>query len=217
MWKGAVLAAMCGAIAWAQAPKVLRATLNADYSEQARMARLQGTVLLSATIGPDGRAHNIAVLNSLGLGLDESAVAAAAIRQFTPRPSPVELELEVNFRLPADEAGWSMSRAKFSVPEGASQPVLRKASFTSTTVPALRSPVRVAFDIDPQGVPANIQVEISPDPKMDDEVIAMIREWRFEAALRDGSAVVAHAVFDLSAGLNPRAPGALQIAPRKKQ
>ena len=43
------------------------------YSEEARAAKYQGTVLLYCEIGPDGRASHIRVLESLGLGLDEQA------------------------------------------------------------------------------------------------------------------------------------------------
>ena len=46
------------------------------YSEEARAAKYQGTVLLYCEIGPEGRASHIRVLESLGLGLDEQAIAA---------------------------------------------------------------------------------------------------------------------------------------------
>jgi hypothetical protein len=49
------------------------------------------------------------------------------------------------------------------------------------------SPTRL--DINQRGVPFNIQVDKSSDKDLDDEVIAMIREWRFEAALNGGVGV----------------------------
>jgi outer membrane biosynthesis protein TonB len=73
--------------------------------------------------------------------------------------------------------------------------------------------------VDAQGLPANIQVEDSSDPKCSDEVMALIREWRFQAALNDGTAVQSHARFDLTRGLGA---GELHIdmapaPPQKKQ
>jgi len=74
------------------------------YTEEARNAKLQGTVVLATTIGTDGRAGNIQVLKSLGLGLDEKAIEA--VKQWKFRPAiqdgkPVESthHVEVLFRL----------------------------------------------------------------------------------------------------------------------
>jgi TonB family protein len=74
------------------------------YTEEARIARLQGTVLISAEIGADGLAHNIQVVRGLGLGLDERAVETIQQWIFKPgmkdgQPVPVMASIEVNFRL----------------------------------------------------------------------------------------------------------------------
>lgn len=45
-----------------------------DYSDEARKAKYQGTVVLSVVVGPDGRAHDPHVQRSLGMGLDEKAI-----------------------------------------------------------------------------------------------------------------------------------------------
>lgn len=70
--------------------------------------------------------------------------------------------------------------------------------------------------MDAQGIPTNIRVDESSDPKWNDEVTALIREWRFRAALNNGSAVEAHGFIDLTRGLVSPAP-AVELAPRKKQ
>jgi len=44
-----------------------------EYSEEARKAKYQGTVLLYVEVDPSGKAINMRVLHSLGLGLDESS------------------------------------------------------------------------------------------------------------------------------------------------
>ena len=71
------------------------------YSEEARAAKLQGSVLLYVVVGEDGRAHNIRVVKSLGLGLDENAVASVGNWRFQPgakgdQPVAVEATVEVN-------------------------------------------------------------------------------------------------------------------------
>jgi TonB family protein len=74
------------------------------YSEEARTAKYQGTVLLSIEVAPDGTAQNIAVQRGLGLGLDEKAIEAVRRWKFKPgmkdgEPVTVAATIEVNFRL----------------------------------------------------------------------------------------------------------------------
>jgi TonB family protein len=75
-----------------------------EYSDQARVAKFQGTVLLSVVIDSDGLAKNIQVIRALGMGLDEQAVQAVMQWKFKPgtragMPVPVQAQIEVNFRL----------------------------------------------------------------------------------------------------------------------
>ncbi len=85
------------------APVVL-SKIDPEYSEEARKAKYQGTVLLYIEVDPNGRATNIKVLHSLGLGLDEKAIDAVRKWKFRPgskdgRPITVAASIEVNFRL----------------------------------------------------------------------------------------------------------------------
>jgi protein TonB len=75
-----------------------------EYSEQARQAKYQGSVMLWAIIGPDGRPRNLRVARSLGMGLDEKAAEAVSRWRFEPalkdgRPVAVQISIEVVFRL----------------------------------------------------------------------------------------------------------------------
>jgi TonB family protein len=75
-----------------------------EYSEEARKAKYQGTVTLYVEVTPDGKASNIRVLHSLGLGLDEKAIEAVKQWKFRPgmkdgKPVTVQASIEVNFRL----------------------------------------------------------------------------------------------------------------------
>ena len=85
------------------APKLLSKQEPA-YSEDARAAKLQGTVTLQIVIDVDGVAKDVQVLQSLGYGLDEKAVEAVTVWKFQPGtmngvPVPVQAKIEVNFRL----------------------------------------------------------------------------------------------------------------------
>jgi TonB family protein len=85
------------------APRILYAP-DPDYSEEARRAKYQGTVTLWLVVGPDGRPRDARVARSLGMGLDEKAVAAVRQWKFEPamkdgRPVAVQINVEVNFRM----------------------------------------------------------------------------------------------------------------------
>ncbi|MGO9230652.1 MAG: energy transducer TonB [Bryobacteraceae bacterium] len=75
-----------------------------EYSEEARKAKYQGTVVLAVEVDPSGRAINPRVVRSLGLGLDEKAMEAVRQWKFKPgyhngKPVTVAATIEVNFRL----------------------------------------------------------------------------------------------------------------------
>jgi TonB family protein len=75
-----------------------------EYSEEARKAKFQGTVLLSVIVDDKGNPRDIKVLRPLGLGLDEKAIEAVQKWRFRPgylngKPVAVAAQIEVNFRL----------------------------------------------------------------------------------------------------------------------
>jgi protein TonB len=75
-----------------------------DYSEEARRANFQATVILYIEIGLDGRATNIRVMRRAGLGLDEKAIEAVRQWRFTPalagsEPVVAPATVEIGFRL----------------------------------------------------------------------------------------------------------------------
>ncbi len=86
-----------------ESPRLLR-NVSPRYSQQARNAKLEGAVKLAVEVGEDGRAHNIRIVEGLGLGLDESAVEAVKGWKFSPgikdgEPVRVAANIQVRFRL----------------------------------------------------------------------------------------------------------------------
>ena len=75
-----------------------------EYSEEARKAKYSGEVMLSIVVNTAGRAIDIHVIKSLGMGLDEKAMEAVAKWTFKPGtnkgvPVNVRANVAVNFRL----------------------------------------------------------------------------------------------------------------------
>jgi len=74
------------------------------YTEEGRLSRIQGVVILEAVIDAAGDVHNVKVLKGLPMGLSEAAVEAARQWKFKPatldgRPVPVFLNLTIRFSL----------------------------------------------------------------------------------------------------------------------
>lgn len=75
-----------------------------EYSEEARKAKFQGTVVLYVVVDEKGMPRDIKVVRALGLGLDEKAVEAVEKWRFRPgylngKAVAVAATIEVNFRL----------------------------------------------------------------------------------------------------------------------
>jgi periplasmic protein TonB len=80
------------------------ATPDPEYTEQARIAKTQGTCILWLIVDDQGRPRDIRVVRGLGFGLDAKAIEAVKQWKFQPamkdgRPVNVQISVEVGFRL----------------------------------------------------------------------------------------------------------------------
>ena len=85
------------------APSLL-SKVEPEYSEEARKAKFQGTVVLYVVVDEKGQPQQLRVVRPLGLGLDEKAIEAVQKWRFRPgfkdgKPVAVAATVEVNFRL----------------------------------------------------------------------------------------------------------------------
>jgi len=83
---------------------VLLWKIEPEYTDEARRAKIQGTVILRIEVDTRGQAQNITVRQSLGLGLDERAIEAVRRWRFRPgyrdgKPWVTAAMVQVNFRL----------------------------------------------------------------------------------------------------------------------
>lgn len=84
-------------------PRLL-SQVQPEYTEAARKAMLEGTVVLSLEVDRDGLARNIRIQHGLGMGLDEKAIEAVKQWRWAPgmwdgKPVPLYSTVEVNFRI----------------------------------------------------------------------------------------------------------------------
>jgi len=91
-------------VAQLQTPPKVVSKVEPAYTDEARTAKIQGPVVLSLMIDPQGRPHKIQVTKSLDKGLDQQAIAAIEQWHFAPgikdgKPVRAAATIEVNFRL----------------------------------------------------------------------------------------------------------------------
>ena len=84
-------------------PKLLL-TVNPAFSNEARSAKYQGSLIVSVYVGTDGRIHRPSIARKLGLGLDENALNVLPLWRFEParkldKPFALQQSVEINFHL----------------------------------------------------------------------------------------------------------------------
>jgi protein TonB len=78
--------------------------VRADYTDEARRANITGEVVLEIVVRRDGTVGDVRILQRLGAGLDQRAIAAVRQWRFAParlKGSPVDVivEVAVEFKL----------------------------------------------------------------------------------------------------------------------
>ncbi len=83
---------------------VLIFSVEPEFSEEARKAKVAGNVLVNLYVDQNGNPSHVRVIRGVGMGLDEKAVEAVRQYKFKPamengKPVLVELNVEVNFQI----------------------------------------------------------------------------------------------------------------------
>lgn len=204
------------------APQDLLTRADPDYSEEARVAELEGTVIVRAAGGADPRGHpeDLRVDRSLGLGLDEQA--SLAVQQWRFKPNATPTSVAVDFSQHFKPSRWHLIGVDFHPPEGATRPRVLSAFYPSGAgvfngaaieegrllgAIGRQAFVALSFDVDESGVPTHIQVDRSSDIVWNDQATTVLRAWRFTPGMKDGKPVTVPCQFDFAWGprnLDPR-------------
>jgi protein TonB len=83
---------------------VLIYSVEPEFSEEARKAKVAGNVLVNLWVDTNGNPSHVHVIRGVGMGLDEKAMEAVRQYRFKPamengKPVLVELNVEVNFQI----------------------------------------------------------------------------------------------------------------------
>jgi len=176
-----------------------------EYTEEARVAELEGTVVLLGVIGEDGFAHDLEVMQPLGLGLDENAIEAVKQWHFAPNvnqvpPQKITTQIAVDFRLSTKQSRWHLIQVEFDTPAGIARPAFVNALYPigaglgpeameeGRLVVAMGrlATATLAFQVDEHGVPVNFQVANNSEPVWGSEATALVGQWRFTPGMKNG-------------------------------
>jgi TonB family protein len=210
-------------------PKLL-VDIPAQYSVEARVAGLEGTVYLVGTVAADGLATNFHVTQPLGLGLDEAAMQAASQWNFKVAASstpPVQSTIiRTYFLLPSKESRWHLLRVVFATPEGVSRPHFLSAPYPAgegvhppardfsslLKVMGRQAVVTLVFEVDEAGHPVLIRVQEATQPIWGDEAVSIVRNWQFSPARKNGVPVRVLCTVDLVWGEKQFTQHSLEVA-----
>jgi TonB family protein len=178
-----------------------------EYTDQARLAELEGTVVLTGLIDQEGFARNLEVASPLGLGLDEKAIEAAKQWHFLPVVDQSKLSVAtrfaVEFRLSAKQSRWHLIQVQFENPPGTAPPVFvnvlypigagigPEAMEEGRLVVAMGrlATARLRFEVDEHGVPSHFKIPNASEGIWGSEAMALVGQWRFTPGMRNGLAV----------------------------
>jgi periplasmic protein TonB len=118
------------------------------YPEMAKRARVQGTVILEATISPQGKVTDVKVLRGIPM-LDEAALSAVRQWTYTPTmlngvPVPVIMSVTVNFKLDGSGGGAPSVSAAPKKEEKAAKEQPKQEPAPAAAAPAPQAPAPAA-------------------------------------------------------------------------
>ena len=185
-------------------PPRLTHKVEPTYTEAARTAHVSGSVRLTLVVNESGTAEGIRVVRSLDAGLDQAAIDAVSQWQFEParkkgQAVPAAATIEVNFRL-VDDASAAQAA-------GVAEP--RRTRKVAPLYPAeakrdgVQGKVVLRVVINAEGIPENIRVATSVDPRLDQAAMEAVEQWRYEPAMKDGKAVAVETSIDVNFTLAP--------------
>jgi TonB family protein len=173
-----------------------------QYSEEARIAGLEGTVMVQGVIAADGSARGLQVTRHLGLGLDERALEAVSQWRFDAG-SAGSMQWGLDFTLPEKQSHWHLVGVEFQAPAGVLRPAFARADYPVgpgigvaaydeaqlLNVIGRAASVTLAFDIDERGDPGNFKVLTASEDIWGPQAAMLVRTWRFFPGMKAGMPV----------------------------
>jgi TonB family protein len=179
-----------------QPPKLL-SSVPPEYSEEARKAHLQGTVILKVIVDEAGNVVNSVVIRGLGLGLDEKAIEAAQKSKFSPgykdgKPVSYAAQVEIHFRLDQSQQSPAPNSPPVAGDLSQAPKLLHKVEpeYSEQAREAHQEgAVTLRITIDEAGNVINPVVIRGLGLGLDEKAIEAVQKWKFSPGYKDGKPV----------------------------
>jgi TonB family protein len=168
------------------------------YPDAVQSARIQGTVVLTGVVLPDGIMSNIRVTTPLHQPLDQEAILA--LRQWRFRPGtkdlqPVAVEVSV-------EMSFSLRDRIYTAADGVTLPQILNQVDAIYPDDArdqfIEGTVRLSVTVLDDGSVGDVSVVTAVEPSLDEAAIQAVKQWRFRPGTRDGQPVNVRVEIDLA-------------------
>lgn len=197
-------AALSLAQSWGTRPPSLVSRVEPEYSEEARRARVNTTIVVSLVVDENGTARDIQIVRGAGFGLDEMAIRAVKSARFEPgakegKPFAAPTHVDLRFSVLDRSHRGQTARLNFSLDPGVERPKLIKGRIPSNPDPPADASLRVRFTVSPDGQPRSFQTFETNNPEWTQRVLREMAEWRFRPAMREGQPEEVNGILELTA------------------
>lgn len=178
------------------------------YPDSARAAGIEGTVFVQIVVERDGHPTDVKVVRGVDESLDEEARRFVRGMTFTPGREEGEIvrtqmTLPIRFEINQEEPSTADSVEREDKPEVAQGPFERPPKMVGGLLALQRlvdypkqaieneieGRVFIRCIVSKEGIPTNVHVKRSVHPLLDRESIRVVRQVRFEPAIKDGEPV----------------------------
>jgi TonB family protein len=185
-----------------QQPRVISKT-EPEYSEEARRADVNATIVLSLVVNEIGEPEDVRVERGAGFGLDERAVQCIQTWRFEPgtkdgKPFKAAIHVEVSFNLMTKGRQNQRASLTFTLPSGAARPELIKGAIPASPDAAGAALLRVRLTVGQDGKAKNLDILETTDQDWANQALKKMKEWRFRTS--HGQNAEVQGVFELTVG-----------------
>jgi TonB family protein len=169
-----------------------------DYTQEAVLANIEGSVTLEARVEIDGKIEVLRVVKGLGYGLDEKAIEAALRWKFGPAirngvPVRAITQVEVDFEIPSWYKPTPQDGPALPIGRGVTPPVIVSRVEPEYTPEAraakYQGKVVVAAVVHKDGTLTVEQVVQELEYGLTPKAIEALEQWKFKPGTKDGEPV----------------------------
>jgi len=187
-----------------QPPRVVAKT-EPEYTEEARRAGVNATILLRLVVNEGGVPEEVQVVRGAGFGLDEKAVETVQSWRFDPgtkqgQPSRTPIHVEVSFNLMDKDHQRQHASLIFTLPPDTARPELIEGVVPANPDAAADGLLRVHLTVSRDGKVENLDVIETTDQEWAKQALRKMKKWRFRTHSSSAEGAGLQGLFELTVG-----------------